>query len=727
VDDLTQEFLIESYEGLDLMERSLTELELRPSDPDLLAGIFRAVHTIKGATGFLGFQRLESLAHSGENLLGRLREGKVKATPGVITLLLRMLDGLRVILNQIKASGKDGTPDPDMDAVLIVELSQLIESTNKDIPLLVSAADFKDAASRVDKIVEPTGIQVASDTTLRVNVELLNSMMNLVGELVLTRNQILQHNSADQGFNILARRLDMVTADLRESVMKARMQPASYIFQKFPRMVRDLCHSCNKQVRLEMYGQDTELDKSLLEAIKDPLVHAVRNAIDHGVGTAAERLAAGKPAEGMVRLRAYQEGSHVVIEVSDDGRGLDPQKILNKALEKGLISSERAGALSGREILNLIFLPGFSTAEKVTSVSGRGVGMDVVRINVEKIGGKAEVESTLGAGTTLRMRIPLTLAIIPALVVRSCGQTFAIPQSVLFELVYVAANDAKKAIEWVDSAPVYRLRDSLLPVIWLGELLELSAEQQIGEHGLFMAVLDADGRRFGLVVDELLDPEEIVVKPLSAVLRQAGLFSGATILGNGSLALILDPSAAAAHSNVSLFRQAGQEGIKKESAAEKPEYLVFDTNRKNERTRRSALPLEIVDRIETVPYDRIEYAGESPVLQYLGGILPLVDEDGLLDELAKKSPEEAAQTLVNILVCHQDDWKVGLVVCEVLDVTRGELLENSGENNVAAPQRTQVARIGDRVATLMNVQRIRATSFGKYAEANGAHTRQDVA
>src|ERR1039457_171727 len=352
---------------------------------------------------------------------------------------------------------------------------------------------------------------------------------------------------------VLSRRLDMVTADLRESVMKARMQPVSNIFGKMPRIVRDLSQTLGRRVRLQVEGQDTELDKSLLEAIKDPLTHAVRNALDHGIEPPDVRQAAGKDPEGTLKLRAAQEGSHVVIEVSDDGAGINVERVRQKAIERGLITPDRAAHLQERELLQLIFLPGFSTAAAVTNVSGRGVGMDVVKTNVEKIGGKVEIDSRAGKGTTLRLRIPLTLAIIPALIVRSVNQSFALPQGALSELVHVPPAQASKLIEWIEGAPLYRLRGKLLPLVFLDRLLMPGAEYKGStERDNFIAVLEADGRRFGLVVDGLADPEEIVVKPLSAVLKDIGLYSGATVLGNADLALILDPGAIAMKAGVAM-------------------------------------------------------------------------------------------------------------------------------------------------------------------------------
>ncbi len=514
VDELTKEFLVESQESLDRMERCLTELEGSPADAELIGEIFRAVHTIKGTTGFLSFHRLESLSHAGESLLSLVREGRVRATSQVITGLLQLMDGLRNILQLIEATGDEGKRAADDDSELIAHLHTLQLEAALDAPLDVHETSGRmqfpmsvptsipapmaaNWLNVVDKKVTTTAVAAvpgpgvgsplyqsasqlaAAESTLRVDVELLNRMMNLVGELVLTRNQILQGSilpgerrftqpgRAQNDFAPLARRLDMVTAELREAVMKARMQPVGYVFQKFPRMVRDLARTCGRQIRLEVEGLETELDKSLLEAIKDPVTHAVRNAVDHGIEAPQARLAAGKPVEGVLRLRAFHEGSHVVIEVSDDGAGIAPEKVLAKALERNLIAPEKASSLSAQEVLQLIFLPGFSTASHVSNVSGRGVGMDVVRTNVERIGGRVELESQPGLGTRLRMRIPLTLAIVPALVVRSSGQSFALPQSVLFELVYVPGREVANAVEWVDKAAVYRLRGGLVPLVWL--------------------------------------------------------------------------------------------------------------------------------------------------------------------------------------------------------------------------------------------------------------------
>jgi two-component system chemotaxis sensor kinase CheA len=522
------------------------------------------------------------------------------------------------------------------------------------------------------------GAGTAAESTLRVDVTLLNRMMNLVGELVLTRNQVLQATASDPHMTLLSRRLDMVTADLRESVMKARMQPVSHVFSKMPRIVRDLSQSLGRRVRLQMEGQETELDKSLLEAIKDPLTHAVRNSLDHGIEPPETRLAAGKDAEGLLKLRAVQEGSHVVIEVSDDGAGIAVEKIRQKAIERGLITPERAAHLGERELLQLIFLPGFSTAAAVTNVSGRGVGMDVVRTNVEKIGGKVEIDSRPGKGTTLRLRIPLTLAIIPALIVHSVRQSFALPQGALSELVHIPPEQAATAIEWMEGAPLYRLRGKLLPLVFLDRLLMPGEEHKMAtERDNFIAVLDADGRRFGLVVDGLADPEEIVVKPLSAVLKTIGLYSGATVLGNADLALILDPGSIALKAGVTMSAEdeaarAGEEEIDAE-AGKSLEYLLVEVAE-----RQAAVPLTDVLRIEQLKVSRIEYIGYRPVLNFEGQLLPVEDSGGVLAAV-QGNPE--AQIIV--VVCREGNRQVGIAVSHVLDVAAGGDLFEAGTSKQA--------------------------------------------
>jgi two-component system chemotaxis sensor kinase CheA len=712
VDELTREFLIESQEGLDRMERCLTELEERPEDRELLAEIFRAVHTIKGTTGFLGFSRLESLAHAGENLLGLLRDGKLKANAEIITGLLALLDILREILTSIEGTGQEGHGD---DGAMIERLHALqhggsvpdtppkkkrsrkprIKTASALAP--ANSAEIVQAQEEAKAIeiyqAEPQAAQMrvpvnAAESTLRVDVDLLNRMMNLVGELVLTRNQILQVVGADTNLTVLSRRLDMVTADLREAVMKARMQPVSHVFSKFPRMVRDLAQQLNKRVRLVMEGQETELDKSLLEAIKDPLTHSVRNAIDHGIEAPHLREAVGKDAEGTLRLRAYQEGSHVIIEVSDDGGGMKVERIRDKALERKLITRERAAQLSDRELMQLIFLPGFSTAEAVTNVSGRGVGMDVVRTNVEKIGGKVEIDSRAGKGTTLRLRIPLTLAIVPALIVHSRGQSFALPQGALSELVHLSAEQVKEQVEWMEGAALYRLRGKLLPLVFLSSLLK--QQEQAGQsQEAYIAVLNAEGRRYGLVVDSLADPEEIVVKPLSSVLKQIGLFSGATVLGNGEMALILDPGAIATQSNIGMALEDHEAEAETALTNGSTEYLLMQSGNEH-----SAVPLESVLRIERISRERMEQLQGIPVLRFEDSLLPLKDT----------TSDAAAEDEMTVVVCRDGERHVGVAVAQVLDVASGKPLMEAGTNTAAQ----DVTLLKEKVTSVIQLGRIPA-------------------
>jgi two-component system chemotaxis sensor kinase CheA len=704
VDELTREFLIESQEGLDRMERCLTDLETRPHDAALIAEIFRGVHTIKGTTGFLGFGRLESLSHAGENLLGLLREGTLLANAEIVSALLELLDGLRSILQSIEESGDEGQGN---DAAMIAHLQTL-----QNLPAATPEPQQPQAAvSPISEASASHPPSAAADSTLRVDVELLNRMMNLVGELVLTRNQILQATAVDAGFAPLSRRLDMVTADLREAVMKARMQPVGHVFSKFPRLVRDLAQTLGKRIRLEMEGQETELDKSLLEAIKDPLTHVVRNACDHGIEAAETRLAAGKHAEGLVRLRALQDGSHVVVEVIDDGGGLRVEKIRARALDRKLITPQQAAQMSEREVLQLIFLPGFSTAEAVTSVSGRGVGMDVVRNNVEKIGGKVEIDSKAGRGTVMRLRIPLTLAIVPALIVSSRGKYFALPQGALTELVHLSADRAAAQIEWLGGAPLYRLRGRLLPLVFLSRMLGLHpsphqdstapTETTPEESGSFVAVMNADGRRYGLVIDGLADPEEIVVKPLSAILKTIGLFSGGTILGNGETALILDPGAIALRAGISLSAEEEEEEQTSEdlrtARSSAIEYLLVETG-----SRLAALPLTTVLRIERIPRSRIEHIGQTPVLRFEGALLPVDDScESLTASHPEASGDEAQMTVV---VCRDGHRHVGMAVSQVLDVADGRQLEEAGTGAIAAG----VTLLKERVTSVGNLSRIPA-------------------
>ncbi len=727
MDDLTKEFLAESMDGLDRMERCLTELEQRPGDRELLGEIFRAVHTIKGSTGFLGFNRLELLAHAGEGLLDSLRAARINATPEVVSGLLQLLDVLRQILKLIELTGGEGTRASDQDSALVALLKRLngmeVEPNQEERGAVVEVRELPSAtvsgasAASLPAYTSPTQSGGVSEQTLRVDVEVLNRMMNLVGELVLTRNQLLQVHSVTPHVAELTRRLDSVTADLRETVMQARMQPVGHLFGKFPRMIRDLARSCGKKIRLECFGQETGLDKSLLEAIKDPLAHAVRNAVDHGIEHPSARALAGKPAEGVIRLQARQHNGSVVIEISDDGKGISIARVLEKAIALEIITAERAANMSKREALQLLFLPGFSTSETVTHLSGRGVGMDVVLANVEKAGGTVELDSHEGQGTTLRLRVPLTLAIVPALVVRSAEQSFCLPQGSLAELIYVPGRDAAASIEFIGDAELYRLRETLLPMLRLDRMLGLQSQKAEDAQGFYLVVLEGEGVRFGLVVDEILPPEEIVVKPLSPVIREIGFFSGATVLGNGMLALIVDTAAIAARAGMDRLPE--QETVLFSTAPEmnlQQSFLVFEDRRLESRTdrglgreiepgfcvgaeaelghatERKVLPLHAVERIESVAAHQVEYVGRRALLRYRGELLALEDAGSVLAEAV---PEAS----LTVLICHASengrDHRYGIVVRNVLDVAMGELLEGTAP---LCPER--LALVNDRLAVV---------------------------
>jgi len=626
------------------------------------------------------------------------------------------------------AAAHPAAPSPDEPALEVpsataAQAPQQVEAAQETFAAPAAKASVEtesnDAKLRAPAMLAGT----AAESTLRVDITLLNRMMNLVGELVLTRNQVLQATAADPSMTMLSRRLDMVTADLRESVMKARMQPVSNIFSKMPRLVRDLSQALGRHVRLHVEGQDTELDKSLLEAIKDPLTHAVRNSLDHGIEPPEVRQAAGKDPEGTLKLRASQEGSHVVIEVSDDGAGIAVEKIRQKAIERGFITPDRAAQLAERELLQLIFVPGFSTAAAVTNVSGRGVGMDVVRTNVEKIGGKVEIDSRTGKGTTLRMRIPLTLAIIPALIVRSLHQSFALPQGALSELVHIPPEQAAAAIEWMEGAPLYRLRGKLLPLVFLDRLLMPGGEHKpTTERDNFIAVLDADGRRFGLVVDGLADPEEIVVKPLSAVLKDIGLYSGATVLGNADLALILDPGSIAIRAGIAMSADEEERARAAEreidaDAAKSLEYLLVEAS-----GRRAAVPLADVLRIEQLPLSRIEYVSNRPVLNFEGQLLPVEDAGGVLDPAeGDPAPLGGAERKIIVVVCREGKRHVGIAVSHVLDVAAGGDLFEAGTSRRTGG----VTQLKSRVTGIIDLGGVAClpaeesapSEFGEFAEA----------
>ena len=794
MDDIVKDFLIESGENLDRLDQEVVQLESDPQSKEILASIFRTIHTIKGSCGFLGFSRLEKVAHAGENLLSRLREGNLSLTAEVTSGLLATVDAVRHMLSEIQSTGADGEKEypelldtlkrlqeseptvvpPEVNAVppaALVErapqppkaaaetvtkttASQPAADTHRPAPgklggvlvergrissedlALALAEQEQGDQRRVGEILVALGLCKQEDVlaaqqilemrgrdsgieTVRVGVTLLDKLMNLVGELVLARNQLLQYSNGNQdtAFHGISQRMDLIATELQEEVMKTRMQPIANVWSKFPRTVRDLALNCGKEVRLEMEGQETELDRTILEAVKDPLTHLVRNSIDHGIEAPDVRVAKGKPACGCLTLRAFHEGGQVNIEIADDGAGLNLERIRSKALERGVITPEQAARMPEREVMNLIFLPGFSTAEKVTNVSGRGVGMDVVRTNLERIGGTVDLNSAAGSGTRVRIKIPLTLAIVPALVVRCAGERFCVPQMSLTELVRL--EDAG-SIENVHGAPVYRLRGELLPLVYLEKVLKPTAAKQgpstlshpRGESGtakgLNIVVLQAGSCQFGLVVDDILDTEEIVVKPLSRQLKGINLYAGATIMGDGRVALILDVVSLAERSRLLTdSREAGPNGTEAHTADGELNQGQALLLAENGGSGRVAVPLNLVARLEEFPVSVIEHAGAQEVMQYRGQIIPLVRFSEIVPSAGPT--EQVKAESIQVVVYAEGGRTVGLIVDRIVDIVDQKIAVESVNPR---PGTSGSCVIDRRVTDLLDVPAIVHSALG---------------
>jgi len=735
--EIVKDFLVESSENLDRLDRDLVGLEKNPEDKQALAGVFRTIHTIKGTCGFLGFNKLEKVAHVGENLLTRLRDGELTLNPEITTALLGMVDAVRQMLKEIEVTGQDGEVDyPELRETL-TQLQSIGESVGATrfvpapvnpkplrieevaIPLPAAVEEASPVAAAPLSKAEPaqqileTKVRDLAPETIRVGVNLLDKLMTLVGEFVLARNQLLQlaNSLEDTGLQAVSQRLNLIATELQEEVMKTRMQPIGNIWAQFPRTVRDVALGCGKEVEIEMVGKETELDKTIIEAIKDPLTHLVRNSVDHGIELPEARLKAGKARTGHLTLRAFHEGGQVNIEISDDGAGLSAERIRKKAVERGIITADQGARMSEREILNLIFLPGFSTADKVTNVSGRGVGMDVVKTNVEKISGLVDLQSTPGRGTTVRVKIPLTLAIIPALVVTCAGERYAIPQVNLLELVRLEAEEAHTAIEMVHGVPVHRLRGRLLPLVYL------SRELRLANHGhpagkiddaVNLVVLQADGRQFGLVVDEINDTEEIVVKPLRKQLKTVKTFAGSSIMGDGKVALILDVLGLAQRASVvseSRERAVPDKAVDPaETAQEKQPFLLFTGVGDS----RMAIPLSTLARLEEFPISQVEMSGKEWVTQYRGQILPLVRLAVVLEERrnllrALQVPPEPDSGPLQVLVMNHEGRSFGLVVKRILDIVEAPADVKSKATRAAV---LCSVVIGDKVTELLDIPAI---------------------
>ncbi len=745
MDDLLSDFIAETNESLERLDQDLVKLEQSPNDPDLLGNIFRVMHTVKGTCGFLGLPRLESVAHSGENILGKFRDGELAVNDEAISLILEATDIITEIVGVIAETGEE--PEGD-DSDLKKRIESYIESGGADRsvkddpikedtvlktpdldeeidfdPIPVSqpwspnqdsdeetkkAAEIEEKAKKIKAELDAAQAKkkpkpeqenpgkpaktepVKAVQSVRINVDVLENLMTIVSELVLTRNQLLQvHRNSDKAgqndeFQGPLQRLNLNVSELQDGVMQTRMQPVGNAWTKLPRIIRDLSKDLGKKIDLVMEGEDTELDRQVLELIQDPLTHMVRNSADHGIESPEERMAAGKPEKGTVKLSAFHQGGHIIIEIKDDGKGLNTERIKAKALENMVMTEDELENCSLNQIHNLIFAPGFSTAKEVTAVSGRGIGMDVVRTNIEKIGGTVDLTSVEGEGSTFRIKIPLTLAIVAALIVESGGQRFAIPQISVSELV--RTNQGDNRIETIKGARVLRLRNRLLPLINLAELLKLKmpdlaeddtvkipegdniisiAEARKAKQNPYIIVLQVGAYSFGIIVDQVFDMEEIVVKPVAPIISDIDLFSGNTILGDGSIVMISDPNGIAKNSgDLTAVEEitAAQDNLTKtlveEHRDEKTALLVFKAGGDTPK----AVPLSLVGRLEEVDVQEIEIADDRPVIQYRDSLMPLI-----ACHAHHQIPEKGRQP---ILVFHDEDKNknMGLMIDEIVDI-----------------------------------------------------------
>jgi len=723
-DELLQEFVVESSSHLAQIEGQLLQIEASGSDIDLdlVNTVFRAIHSVKGAAGFLSLSVINSLAHNLENVLNMVRNKELIPTSPIINTLLRASDQLRLLVDDISnsnavdvsrfieeleviASGQN-PPVPISLEVFSVVATSAVASTSSSAnepcvnPLELDISTESEAFetqshSKTSKSPSPIKTIVnsdappktatprnlsgnsssesghskakATDSIVRVNVALLDRLMNLAGELVLSRNQLLLavSNGVREGLESIASRVDQVTSELQETIMQTRMQPIGTIFSRFPRVVRDLSAKLSKECNLEIEGNEVEVDKTIVEAMGDPLTHLIRNSVDHGIELTEQRLANGKNRVGEIRLRAFHQAGKVCIRIEDNGGGMDPKKLRAKALEKGLINQDQAAMMSDNEALRLIFAPGFSTAAQVTDVSGRGVGMDVVRTNIEQLGGTVDIESKLGVGSAVHITLPLTLAIIPSMIVGCAGERYAIPQASIAELVRVPEAELASKIGNVHGAEVLRLRGALLPLVRLDNALGLRTADDEGSRpkSANILVLETGQMRYGLVVDSLYDNEEIVVKPLGKHVKELGYLAGATILGDGYVALIVDVVGMAVQSNLrnidaAELTEAGKmNGIK---AEESHRLLLFA----NHPTEQFAVPMDMVARIERIKSAEIRVIGNQNLLIYRGNSLPLMRIEESMTALL---PADGIENLF-VIVFRIEGQEVGLVAPILRDI-----------------------------------------------------------
>ena len=732
MDEALKEFLIECQENLSRMDLELLELE-KSTDPELVKSIFRVMHTIKGSAGFLGLSKLEKLTHAAENLLSKIRDGSLQPTALITSALLAAIDGTRAILSSLESNQNEGNSDSE---AIIKALNDCTKAPAVSVgnapaaktpapeikpnpapviaPTMVFPRDagtsFSDALKPVtlvmekapdtvstlkDKIEEPQRetASALSDSSVRIPVDVLDKLMSLASELVLSRNQLLQCSTRlnDSLLQVASRQFNLVTSELQEALMKTRMQPISNVWNKFPRMVREVAFKLGKQINLQMQGAETELDKTLIEAIKDPLTHLVRNSIDHGIESPDGRARANKKPEGTLLLRAYHESGRVNVVISDDGKGIDLNRVKAKALEKQLLSSDQLSQMGDNSVLQLIFLPGFSTAEKITSVSGRGVGMDVVKNNIEKIGGMIDIQSEVNKGTTIHLRIPLTLAIIKALSITAAGQSFTIPQTHITELLRIKDDSKIGGIEFVHETPVFRFRGKLIPLINLAELLQIKGKSETQSQPNHLVILQAEDRQFGLLVDSVKDTNEIVVKPIPSRLKGVGCFAGVTIMGDGLVQLILDVSGVARLGRVlPKIRDLGikdlstQDEIQVDKQTAGEGLLLVSAGGESQ----IAISLEQVVRLEEFRPQQLEKTGEMHLVQYREGIMPVYNLGNILGIKGGVEIQDKNRK-IQVVVHNYAGKYVGLVVEKILD-TVYESIKINGDSTGQGIKKTGV-------------------------------------
>ena len=691
MDELLRDFLTETNESIDVVDVELVRFEQEPNNAQILSRIFRLVHTIKGTCGFLSLPRLEALTHAAETLIGNFRDG-APVTGESVSLILATIDRIKVLLDELESNQAEQAGD---DRDLIEQLEQAAAQVAGAAPAASPKVEQQKAApaapvraAPVEAVPAAAEVSVTDDSksaradgaprsseegaesrlankSIRVHVDTLEQLMTMVSELVLTRNQLLEivRRHEDSEFKAPLQRLSSVTAELQEGVMKTRMQPIGNAWQKLPRIVRDLSNELGKPIDLEMHGSETELDRQVLDLIKDPLTHMVRNSADHGIEEPARRQAAGKPDKGTIRLSAWHEGGHIIIEIADDGRGLDAQRIKATAVARGLATEAEIEKMPDAQAFKFIFTPGFSTASQVTSVSGRGVGLDVVRANIDEIGGTIDVKTVPGRGTSFTIKIPLTLAIVSALIVEAAGDRFAIPQLAVVELVRVRANSEHR-IERIKDAAVLRLRNKLLPLVTLKSMLRL-AEAQDETTSAFIVVMQVGNQTFGVVVDAVFHTEEIVVKPMCSRLRNIALFGGNTILGDGAVIMIIDPNGLAnAIGSTASAQQAAENAREIEQrteAASTESLLVFRAGSPQPK----AVHLSLVTRLEEIDAKTIEGSDGRLMVQYRGQLMPLV----LVNEDVRIK-DKGVQPL---LVFADEGRAMGLIVDEIVDIVEERL------------------------------------------------------